>query len=267
MIGQLHGGKIGCPTSSASFDKYYGKFNVSWTGSLTSTPASDNRRRLDYWLAPGLSIQPQTPQTLNGTFAINGPAILCTNFSSSYYVTNLPAGFTWGSSSNINLSGSGTNITALGTSIGVGYITIKNNLGIEVSRKDLWVGYPDAQLGGPENVSSYGWYNVQYSAQSNPSFYWYVNVSWPNQYVLYDHGDNAEVYFLDNAIYEVSVEASNSCGCNGALTKYVYAYPGRSPSPFTVYPNPVNDILYIVISAGYSCKICRYRQEWDYPYL
>jgi len=68
VIGQLYGGSLAsCDTS---YVKRYGKFSVSWTGSNTNTPATDNRRKLQPWLDPN-----NTTTVLNG---ISCPTI--TNF-------------------------------------------------------------------------------------------------------------------------------------------------------------------------------------------
>jgi hypothetical protein len=56
VIGQLHGGyEASCNTY---YVKYYGKFNVSWTGN----GATNNRRKLQPWLDPAGT----NPTTLNG---------------------------------------------------------------------------------------------------------------------------------------------------------------------------------------------------------
>jgi hypothetical protein len=56
IIGQLHGGWANC--NNLNEPDWYGKFSVSWTGD----GASDNRRRLNYWLDPAGT----NPNTLNG---------------------------------------------------------------------------------------------------------------------------------------------------------------------------------------------------------
>jgi len=93
VIGQLYGPgncpDIQCQNPSAQ-KVAYGKFSVSWTGG----GESDYRRRLDYWLAPGLGNN--APQTLNGKVVgvpkinISGPtSVSVGSQSKTYYATSL----------------------------------------------------------------------------------------------------------------------------------------------------------------------------------
>ena len=54
VIGQLVGGPGQCPDpANPTSIKFYGKFGVAWTGSVyPEPPATDPRRRLNYWLDP-----------------------------------------------------------------------------------------------------------------------------------------------------------------------------------------------------------------------
>jgi hypothetical protein len=100
VIGQLHSGTSYCDptvidgtTYNRNSPDWYGKFSVSWTGSTTNTPAADNRRRLNHWLAPGMS---NPPQILNGIgiadYSITGLTYFCS--SGTYSITPaLPAGW------------------------------------------------------------------------------------------------------------------------------------------------------------------------------
>lgn len=103
VIGQLHGGSPGC----APITRYFGKFNVSWTGSLTSTPDPDGRRRLDCWLAPGLS---NPPQTIDGITSIKGPKSICLTGS---YSTSTGQSAQWVVSSGFRVSPSTGNSTTV----------------------------------------------------------------------------------------------------------------------------------------------------------
>ena len=132
------------------------------------------------------------------------------------------------------------------TSGSLGWVSINLN-GIELARKEVWVGYSDAQISGPDYVNSYGRYSAVYNPVANPYFYWYVDVAWPNDYSMYDYGSYIDVYFYNNATYSVNMYACNNCGCCDEEHQDVYAYPGRSLGSFSFYPNPVNDILFINI--------------------
>lgn len=98
IIGQLHGGYSDC--NKLNDPDWYGKFSVSWTGNN----ASDNRRRLDYWLDSIGSNQ----TTLDGNYPIKivGADMICHNGQGSYSVSNLPSGYTvtWSSSNPLSVS-------------------------------------------------------------------------------------------------------------------------------------------------------------------
>ena len=120
---------------------------------------------------------------------------------------------------------------------------------MEVARKEVWVGYPDAEISGPDYAGSWETYYAVCNPLSNPYFNWEVDVQWPNDYNLYNYGNYVNVLFFNNATYTVSLAACNSCGCDNVKYKDVYAYP-YSPSqgpPVASYPNPVNDILTVEI--------------------
>ena len=185
-------------------------------------------------------------------FKINGPSLLCRS-SDIFSVTNLPSGFSWGTSSNLTiLSTSGNSATiqatnTLYTSGSLGWVCVKNANGVEINRKEVWIGYPDVQIDGPDYAGSYGRYSAIYNPLSNPSLNWSVYVPWPNTYSLYNYSNYLDVYFNHNATYQVILNACNVCGCGPQETKDVYASPGRSPSPFSIYPNPVDKILSVDI--------------------
>ncbi len=104
VIGQLHGGQGGC----APVNKYYGKFNVSWTGN--NNP--NNFRKLQPWLDPinsGVSV-------LNGKepYKINGTSNICPQNQAAFYIeggSELPNNtrYEWSHSSNLSyVSGQNT---------------------------------------------------------------------------------------------------------------------------------------------------------------
>ena len=127
VIGQAKASVINQGRMPYSGNTLYGKFNVSWTGN----DSDNSKRRLRDWLAPGITIP---PQTLNGTFAIDGATTLMLGSTSRYRVANLPGGFTWESSSNINIKLEGNDVQGDGTALGPGYLIIKDRFGVEVAR-------------------------------------------------------------------------------------------------------------------------------------
>lgn len=77
---------------------YYGRFDVSWTGSITATQAPDVRRRLNYWLAPpAFGAAPMVLDGLEGThpLVISGPASICRGVANAVFrVQHIPANST-----------------------------------------------------------------------------------------------------------------------------------------------------------------------------
>ena len=184
--------------------------------------------------------------------SISGPSLLCRS-SDVFTVSNAPAGFTWGTSSNLNITGTGINTATIITSDiyytsgSPGWVSINLN-NVEYARKEVWIGYPDATIDGPSYVGSSGRFYAVYNPLSNPSLYWNVDVPWPYTYSLYSYGSYADIYFYDYTTYDVQLDACNNCGCMSTEHKYVDAYPySPSPGPFITYPNPVNDILTVEI--------------------
>ncbi|MDR3341056.1 MAG: trypsin-like peptidase domain-containing protein [Candidatus Symbiothrix sp.] len=82
VVGQLHGGATGC----APITKYYGKFNLSWTGGGTDST------RLSNWLDPSPSTSATTVNTIR-TPVISGNSYVCTN-GNVFTLENLPSGAT-----------------------------------------------------------------------------------------------------------------------------------------------------------------------------
>jgi len=158
VIGQLHGGATGC----APITKYYGKFDVSWTGNNSN----NNKRMLSPWLHP---YNTTAPTTLNGIGVaapyIAGPSILELGSSATFYVNNPPSqGYTWDKSSHF--TGSGPTFTA--TSTGTGWIRIL--VGIhEVARYSINIILP--KILGPNDICRTG----SYSLNNNASAAWSVS--------------------------------------------------------------------------------------------
>ena len=91
VIGQLAGSPRGQTCDIPNPTAAYGRFDVSWRGNTGNTPHSDRRRRLDYWLAPGVF---NPPLTLDGIadspFSV--PSHSCG--SATIHISNMPPGAT-----------------------------------------------------------------------------------------------------------------------------------------------------------------------------
>ena len=245
VIGQLHGGSVSCidTCNCPSIDKYYGKFNVSWTGN----GSSNIQRRLNHWLdSAGFN-----PPTLNGTFAITGPSSIHCMMSNSivYSVTNLPAGFTWGCSSHISIiSTSGNQVTVAGNAAGAGYVCVKNANGVEVGRINVDV-YKSYITGLLSVTSGQPYLYTVIPACFTPTNYaWTVNSQTSPLIVPVGGGSSANITFPPGqSAYTINVFTSTGQPFefdNCSVTVYVTR---GGNSPFAVYPNPVNSVLYVDI--------------------
>ena len=113
IIGQLFGAGLYCANSDCSNPSAdianYGKFNISWTGSINpNTPNLDQRRRLNHWLDPTGTGQ----QIFDGICPITGPNNPYSLQQVKYSVLYIPSGtsVTWTHSNNVYIiNGQGTN--------------------------------------------------------------------------------------------------------------------------------------------------------------
>jgi hypothetical protein len=115
VIGQLHGGYAVCNTN---YVKFYGKFDVSWTGN----GAVDNRRKLQPWLDPAGT----NPTTLDGrTSILAGPSFFFS--SGTFTLQNVPsnATVTYSVSSGLTASKFGNEIVVyVQNSSGQGWLSV-----------------------------------------------------------------------------------------------------------------------------------------------
>ncbi|MDR2234018.1 MAG: trypsin-like serine protease [Tannerella sp.] len=180
---------------------------------------------------------------------ISGPNAICSG-SSSFSVSNAPNGFTWNSSSNLNISGSGTNVSVSTVSgaNGAGWISI-NHGGVELARKNVWIGVPPTPLiSGPSSVSTSSqpvtyYANIQgYTSSTITNYEW----SWQSDPAnpMYSYGNYINIYFNVAGSSRLSLRASNSCG----YSPWQYLYINAGGSLYvTYYPNPVSDVLNIEV--------------------
>ena len=246
VIGQLFGpgycSTVQCEDPAAQIVAY-GKFSISWTGNNSNS----HKRRLKDWLDP----LEANPTTLNGTLPISGPSLLCRN-TDNFTVTNPPAGFSWNVSSNLSIYSTNNNTASIEASNyyythgSPGWVSIKNSSGVEVARKEVWVGYPDAQISGNYYVGPTGRFTSIYNPLSNPNaFDWYMDEYSPTGYSISSYGNYADVYFYESDAFRLQLSICNVCGCD-TISKVIQAYV-YSPSSPPAYPNPVSDILNIEI--------------------
>ena len=266
VIGQLWGGFANCDeTINEKGEKlgknepdWYGKFSVSWNGG--GNP--DHRRRLDYWLAPGL-INP--PQTLSGSMdcTLIGLSSFFIGQTESFTVTNPPMNYTWSCSSNLT-PGSVSGNTKSFTANNAGYAWVAVNLGsTQIVKYDITI-FSYAPYISCINGLDYVIYNQ--SGSSSPatdedytvvllntvtppySYSWGMEGN-SSYYSLSPNGNSVKVTFnIDfDWSFKLYVNAYNSYGSDYAAKYITFKGSQKSGSAPKIYPNPVSDILYIEI--------------------
>ena len=186
---------------------------------------------------------------------ITGNSLLCNGTKYNFSATNWN-GYTWSSSSNVNIfSSSGNTAVVQGTNTsGQGWVSVMSGL-VEVVRFNVWVNTPIiSEIIGPSSVpvGNGGAYStsINYYLNGNISSYeWEIMPSY-NTYLGYTNGD-AMANFYSEGYYRLSCRAKNTCGTGSWKDFYIYAYD-YSPSP--PYPNPVSDVLNIEIGQSSSAN-------------
>lgn len=241
IIGQLHGGGVGCPTVAM----YAGAFHLSWTGGGT------NETRLSNWLDPrGSGVL-----TTNTSYypAINGSDNICASNSSmdaqSYTVNNKPAfaTVTWQCSSNLRISSSNeSSCYVYGVSAGYGTITasINTNSTIVTITKNVEI----ASISGNPNITYSNSGNYTILNLSTPNIYGIVGFIWSVKNLtngsVQNYNTEPNGYYLSIPYGSYYVECRVITKCGHLLTSaYINGY-GYSMNS---YPNPVDQILYIDI--------------------
>jgi len=181
---------------------------------------------------------------------ITGPKNICVGSSYTFSVINAPSGFTWGVSSNLTKSGSGSSITVTGSyGSGGGWVSVLYN-GTELARDSIWVGGPvissivqPSSTPPNQTLRFKAIYNYLANVNAtNPS-----NWEWQvpgNGGFMYNWGENADISFTPGT-YQVVVRASNTCGWGPYCVINVNASSTGSYS--IAYPNPAVDVLNVEI--------------------
>jgi len=202
---------------------------------------------------------------------INGPSYLCSGSSGSYSLsTTWGAGYYWRHSSNLSLSSTTTNnitVTASGSGSTAWLEVIDPNSMGYVAQKAFSIGGPVIDINGPTSVSvgvdNYYYITVS-SSYTGPTsilqYEWVFNSPYGN---LYEYGSWASLYIWTAGSYRIEARARNSCGWGPWAFIYMDASRGAAVSPYRVYPNPVNDILFIEIDPQQSLSNAN-RQQLTY---
>ena len=200
--------------------------------------------------------QPSSSKKYFVRLALTGPNYVCSG-SSTFSVQNA-TGLTWNQSSNLGRSGSGSSVSIYQSgSAGPGWVSI-NDGAKELARINVWVGGPTVTISGLTSVpvnsgtTFYATVSSNYTGPAITGYQWEMSPMHSNS--LTDYGYYASAYFTAEDVYRVSCRAINACGAGPWADLYV-TVGSRSPTTsYTVYPNPVRDILYIDIPPSVSSK-------------
>ena len=198
-------------------------------------------------------------------------ALLCNGTSVTFTENNLtPGANSWTSSSNLTAgatNGHSKIFTGTGSS-GPGWVQI--NYGSKSVKKDVWIGPPSPAtfyISGSNSacLSCYEYYNIQ---QLNSLAGPYSDYSWSasgpsSNYSLVPYGSgNCNAIFNTLGLWTLKAAAKNACGWSTNSEINVWVDRCRSAS-MLVYPNPVDDVLYIELgdlpvnarSQGYDLRL------------
>ena len=256
VIGQLHGGYADCNNTivngiqmGPNEPDWYGKFSVSWTGSSTSTPAPDNRRRLNYWLDP---IGTNT-LTLDGYRTISGPDTISCLGGSTYYLNNPPSGtINWKISSGYSLvSNTGTSVTVIPLASNMtGYLTAEQG-GKVIAHKNFQPCNNLYFLTGPDTVCTSAVYYV------SP----YDSITWevmpPTNFTIRpsSNGYSATVSVVPGT---TGFGGTILVKKNGNVVVYknisICSRSTGSGNNILAYPNPASDIITVVLNSPFETQ-------------
>lgn len=202
---------------------------------------------------------------------ISGPKEFCSLWEvPSYTVTNVPAGCTWKSSSNLTLSGSSGNTASVTGSGSAGWVSV--NIGTtELVRYDVYMAgeVPVVdRIDGPLNVTTTGTYEAVLSSGAVPSPY---HGSLPSTYFDWTIYDNSDASIFGNGYGHINVNFSNRypksyslylsvTNVCGVGYDYTNIYATGAGYYFSSYPNPASDILNIEIDTQAATQAQSLRQ-------
>jgi hypothetical protein len=252
VVGQLHGGNPGC----APITKFYGRFNVSWTGGGTNTT------RLSNWL--DLANTGVISMNSSRCPTISGPSYVCPGSTATFTVNNPPANYTWENSPNLTpVSGSPGTFT---TSFIGGIATVKIIVnGTEIAKKDFTIG---SQITGVEQIVYVG-KNRYYESPS-------CSLGWNNMWILTWSNmviptDKPDTVYGKTYVDVVSTSSPSNMATytlrliqdgGNEIVKYISANNVKLvlsgitlPNPFVpiellIYPNPATDIITVELSVN-----------------
>jgi len=183
-----------------------------------------------------------------GSIYIDCPSRISHGQYYNFIIDNPPLSFTCSSSSNISASKSSSSVNVSSTTCcSSGWFSIMYG-SYQLAKYNLDVSA--VNITGPASVKSNGEYYASISGCTNPSsnnFVWNVIPASGGSYTTYYFGNNncnMGVNFSTTGYYNIRAELNTSCGTQ-YFYKTVYANPSKSGVSGFIYPNPVDDILYV----------------------
>jgi hypothetical protein len=245
VVGQLHGGFNVCPPA----EKYYGRFDVSWTGNGT------NDTRLSNWLDPIGS----AAMTTNALFRISGQEMIpCTGtatFSLPPNVTVTPA--TWSVSSNLQIvSGQGSNSITVQANTGTNQDRMAS-VSVGGATKSVTVGPPFlTSIEGPSEttVGTVTYFYAYPSFSSTYGSYDWVMINTPSASITHQYSNVVGITFTEPGSYPVYCRAVSPCTNPQSFTTYrfvnVVNRPYYSSGNYTVSTGVSRQVNVSLVNQG-----------------
>jgi len=220
---------------------------------------------------PSLWFCYQSKSVINNTINNNlgllvgicGSTPLCSGTWKTFTASSWQSGYYWDKSAGISFSGSTTS-SSIGVSAAssgnswLGYVCIKNSIGVELARYRVWYGEPAISVYAPYDVVPQTGYEAILSYNGAPyTLQGVTSVNWTctsNLKIMSKSitGAGFIVTKMSGTGTEsatITAQANNSCGSTSTYQSLTINWPSPSPSPspFTIYPNPTIGALNIEI--------------------
>lgn len=181
---------------------------------------------------------------------ICGSPLICSGTPQLFTASGWQAGYKWAKSSNLNLSSSSNTATVTAYYDGAGWVSVLNSNNVELARYIVWVGAPQPSIDGPSSVRvgvEETFYAASSSLSGTTSYSWRTTPTYGCSLYPYFYplpGSKVWAWFDGSCPdYQIILGATNTCGTQ-ETGRRIFVY-GRSFSPSYIYPNPVDDIMYI----------------------
>ncbi|MFA5819286.1 MAG: T9SS type A sorting domain-containing protein [Bacteroidales bacterium] len=217
-------------------------------------PATTKYYRITVSLLYSLKPSDQSTIIIGSTITptLTGPSLVCTN-NTTFYLNGTPPGSTvsWTKSTNLTIVSSDySSCTVTSNGSQLGWIEAIISGVPNPLRKDVWVGPPVTDyVSGP--LSGYIYNSYYFNAYppkdylAEASYYWSVSPTAD----LYPDYSGANIYFYYPSGYQVTVQASNSCGSSNMVYTWIDIYDNGY---YSLSPNPASTEVTITVTKSNS---------------